>query len=302
MYHYVREIKNSTHPNIKGLEVTAFRNQLDYLIKNYNIISADQLSHSLNTQDALPNNPCLLSFDDGYADHYEYAFPMLMDRGLTGAFYPSAITSTENVVLDINKVHYLMDQVPDIHILVSETVKILDTLRQEHEIESTESLYAKYAKANRFDNKDVIFFKRLLQLGLPEEHRKSILQNLIDRFMPISELELSKELYATQNQLKEMHEHGMHIGSHCYDHYWLNTLSETDQEVQIIKSLDFLSNIGSQNNWSIAYPSGGYNDHTLKILKNMGCQFGLTTFPEIYDLNSKKRFEISRLDTNDFPK
>ena len=37
-YHYVREISGSNYPNIKGLEFSGFKRQLDYLEKNFNII------------------------------------------------------------------------------------------------------------------------------------------------------------------------------------------------------------------------------------------------------------------------
>ena len=35
MYHYVREIKSSNYPKIKGLEISGFRRQLDYLTNNF---------------------------------------------------------------------------------------------------------------------------------------------------------------------------------------------------------------------------------------------------------------------------
>ena len=35
MYHYVREIKGSDYPNIKGLEIDGFKRQLDYFSKNF---------------------------------------------------------------------------------------------------------------------------------------------------------------------------------------------------------------------------------------------------------------------------
>jgi len=38
MYHYVRDIKRSKYPRIKGLEISGFVRQLDYLIDNYNIV------------------------------------------------------------------------------------------------------------------------------------------------------------------------------------------------------------------------------------------------------------------------
>ena len=39
MYHYVRPIKGSKFPGIKGLELDGFKQQLDYLTENLNIVS-----------------------------------------------------------------------------------------------------------------------------------------------------------------------------------------------------------------------------------------------------------------------
>ena len=44
-YHYVREIKNSKYPNLKGLEYTKFKNQLDYLAKNFKFVDPSELYH-----------------------------------------------------------------------------------------------------------------------------------------------------------------------------------------------------------------------------------------------------------------
>ena len=43
MYHYVREIKNSKYPKIKGVELEIFKKQLDYLKLNFNMINGDDL-------------------------------------------------------------------------------------------------------------------------------------------------------------------------------------------------------------------------------------------------------------------
>ena len=42
-YHYVRPIKKSSYPLIKGLELESFKIQLDYLEKNYKIITMESL-------------------------------------------------------------------------------------------------------------------------------------------------------------------------------------------------------------------------------------------------------------------
>ena len=47
MYHYVREIKNSRYPNLKGLEFKDFKNQIDFFCNNFNVISNDDFILSM---------------------------------------------------------------------------------------------------------------------------------------------------------------------------------------------------------------------------------------------------------------
>lgn len=56
-------------------------------------ISLDQLVLHLQTGMPLPEKPILLSFDDGYAGHYEHVFPLLQEYGYPGVFgiYPSKV-------------------------------------------------------------------------------------------------------------------------------------------------------------------------------------------------------------------
>ena len=85
MYHYIRPIKKSSYPLIKGLEIDAFRMQLSYLEKNYKIITMESLIGLAKKNIPLPDNPCLLTFDDGYKDHYVHVFPELKkSRGKIG--------------------------------------------------------------------------------------------------------------------------------------------------------------------------------------------------------------------------
>ena len=39
MYHYVRPIFGSKYPNINGLELEEFKNQIEYIKKYYHVIS-----------------------------------------------------------------------------------------------------------------------------------------------------------------------------------------------------------------------------------------------------------------------
>ena len=47
MYHYVRPIAESNFPKLKGLELKDFRNQLDYLEKNFNTSAAYGMTNTI---------------------------------------------------------------------------------------------------------------------------------------------------------------------------------------------------------------------------------------------------------------
>lgn len=112
----------------------------------------------------------------------------------------------------------------------------------------------------------------------------------------------SRELYMNTDQMKCMIRHGMYIGSHGFDHHWLNSLSTERQTQEIDKSLKFLKNIGSDvDNWIMNYPYGGYNDSLINIIKQKGCKFAITTNVKTADFDIDNIYTLPRLDTNDIP-
>ena len=50
MYHYVREIKKSKYPSLKGLEYKDFKNQIKYFSKNFNILSNNDFIEIMNSK------------------------------------------------------------------------------------------------------------------------------------------------------------------------------------------------------------------------------------------------------------
>ena len=115
MYHYVREIKNSKYPAIKGLEISNFKKQLDFLQKKFEIVKPVDLIQNKE----LPNNSCLLSFDDGFKDHAKFVLPELNKRKLKGCFFPPGAAISENEILDVHSIHFILAKIKDETILVS---------------------------------------------------------------------------------------------------------------------------------------------------------------------------------------
>lgn len=308
MYHYVRDLNNSRYPEIRGCDINLFREQIHFLKKHYHFVTVEEVTEAFHSDKKLPDHSVLLTFDDAYADHFTYAFPILEHEHIQGAFFPPVKAVTEHTVLDVNKIHFILASTPQEKMpnLLDELKRMIEENREEYGLDSFENYFEKLAIANRFDPKEVIFVKRLLQTALPEQLRKKMATDLFEQAVGMDEGMFSRELYMSLDQIKCMVDCGMHIGSHGYDHYWLSSLSREKQEFEIAKSIEFIQMVGGDaNNWTICYPYGDYNEDTIDLLKKHGCKMGFTTRLAIADLNADGHdalYKIPRLDVNDLPK
>lgn len=310
MYHYVRDLVHSRYPRIHGLQIELFREQVQFLKKNYNFVTVEQIldAYENNSVRDLPEHPVLLTFDDAYKDHFDFVFPYLEHEHIQGAFYAPVKAVTENTVLDVNKIHFILASTPEEKLsqLLGELKCQLDYYRKDWNLHNFDYYFDKLAVANRFDPKEIIFIKRLLQVELDERLRKIITDDVFQKVVGMDEGMFSRELYMSMDQIKCMVDNGMHFGSHGYDHYWLNSLSKDKQKFEIQKSLEFIKEIGGDtDNWTICYPYGAYDEDTISILKENGCKLGMTTRVGVADLDDKQGdviFKLPRLDTNDLPK
>lgn len=303
MYHYVREIKNSRFPEIKGLEADLFREQLLFLKKNYNFVTAEEVIDSVYNNYKLPSKAVLLTFDDGYSDHYTYVFPVLQELGIQGSFYIPAKAVKEHKMLDVNKIHFILAAEPDKNKIISDIKLLIEKYKTEYNLQDFDFYYNKLAIEARYDTADVIFIKRLLQAELDEELRCKIVDSLFVKYLHVDESEFAKNLYLNEAQIKEMLKAGMHIGCHGYDHYWWNKLEPEELEREIDLSLEFLSNMGVDvSNWTAAYPYGSHSGEVEKLLREKKCRLAFTTQVNIANTSKETGLSMPRLDTNDMPK
>ncbi len=303
MYHYVRDLKNSRFPGIKGLDLDLFREQIQYLRKNYHMISMEEVIHSIDNQVKIPSKSVLLTFDDAYSDHYMNVFPVLDKYQLQGSFYIPAKAILEHTVLDVNKIHFILASVQDKSDIVSDLKNLLKAYKKEYKLQDFDYYYKKLAFANTYDTSEVIFIKRLLQVELIEELRIIITDTLFEKYIGMSESSFSRELYMNEEQLKHMLRSGHHIGSHGYNHYWWNSLTKEEMREELDLSIVFLNKIGvDMNNWTACYPYGSYDDQSIEMLQERGCKLAVTTEVDIATTNKSTRFVMPRLDTNDIPK
>ncbi len=85
MYHHIRINPRPQDRVWVSLNVTSEQldAQLNYLAThNYHVITLDDLYNALTKGGALPENPIILSFDDGYRNFYDNAYPILKKHNM----------------------------------------------------------------------------------------------------------------------------------------------------------------------------------------------------------------------------
>jgi peptidoglycan/xylan/chitin deacetylase (PgdA/CDA1 family) len=82
---------HSIHPtkSFASATPTVFGNHLDWLAANCDVVPLEQIPRTVVTRGGV--RPAVaITFDDGYADNYDFAFPQLHDRGLHATFFVTA--------------------------------------------------------------------------------------------------------------------------------------------------------------------------------------------------------------------
>ncbi len=90
MYHHVGNLPPNADAIRRDLTVSPdlFERELQYLeAHGIATVSLDDLLAHLAGRSTLPGRAVVLTFDDGYDDNYEFAFPILKKYGMVGTFF-----------------------------------------------------------------------------------------------------------------------------------------------------------------------------------------------------------------------
>ena len=299
MFHYVRNIKKSKYPNLKGLEFTDFKKQIFFFKKKFNLLSNSQFIEILNSRKIPKKKTILLTFDDGYRDHFEYVFPFLKKQNVSAVFYPPIMCIKNKSVLDVNKIHFILEKEQNrdkiLDLIFHYVKKILNKKPQQINID-------KINLSCRYDDKKTVLIKRLLQNHLPLPYRKKIVGKIFEHVVNYNEDEFSKILYMNENNLQELYKNNFSIGCHGYNHYWWEKINKNDQEIEIKSSINYFKKVKIfDKNFSVCYPYGSYNLQTLNLLRKYKIKFAVTTkVGSVNKANINNIYELPRFDTNDF--
>jgi peptidoglycan/xylan/chitin deacetylase (PgdA/CDA1 family) len=298
MYHYVRPAPAQL-PYFRYLHVEDFVRQLDWFAENNGFITREQFDDAVRTGHA-PDG-VVLTFDDGLADHYQYVFPLLKERGLFGLFYVCTLPYENGRLLDVHRIHLLLGRLGGpaaLHRLSGHLTD--DMLGDAHVREFQQATYD-----NQENDEATTTFKRTLNYLISYRYRQGILDRLFAEEFGDSEYGVD-DFYLTTDQIREMHAGGMIIGSHGASHHVFSKLPVAVQREEISRSMDYLSNIVGTRVTTFCYPYGGrhtFTRDTVALLEDAGSLFCFNVNPR--DVTSDDLINapqtLPRYDCNMFP-
>lgn len=270
LYHRVADYQ--TDPQQLCVTPAHFDSHISFLKENYNLLTVESFTETLLNQTKFPKKSVLVTFDDGYADNYLFALPILERHKAQALFY----VCTGN--LNSNR-EFWWDEL-ERHILLSEKFPKQFEINVKGKL-----LKAIDSKADRLK-----LYENLLPcLRAVHVAERNQLMNMISEMTgntsPRSELRSM-----TYDELKSMaRSSSAVVGAHTVNHPSLAACSAGDQFTEISKSKEFLEDILKQQISHFSYPFGTKSDFdqtTLKIVNDIGFKVTAANFPYIVNRNS----------------
>ncbi len=258
MYHGVMS-DESTVDSGDWLQIKAheFRAQMAWLKKHYDVCTLESILKDQTTPVSKPR--AVITFDDGYANNYQYAFPILKEFEL-----PATIFITTGMV-DSNKLFW-WDKV----YLATRGKMSFDTRRAFEE-------RCKQLKPRALE--DYIDHEFLPSQGITQFSDEAY-----EAYRPLTHHELSK---LAESDL-------ITLGSHTHNHEILTQLSDKQVNETVRQSITeltpFIGNVKF-----FAAPNGYYKPHHLKIFKKAGFKAAVNTERGIYLPFTFNPYEIPRI-------
>ena len=266
LYHRVENL--NTDPQLLAVSPENFRSHINFLVKNYNVLSPDKFRQHITSEKRFPEKSVLITFDDGYADNLHHAIPVLESYQCQALFYIStSLLNTDE--------EFWWDEVERI-ILLSPTLP--NTLKL------------------KIVNDEIVF-----RTGSPPERRMTyeMLLPLLRKQAVQSRKEALGELRKWSGNMSHRSSHrslknselielsdssSATIGAHTHNHQSLAHLTRDEQMKEIATSKDILERLTKKKIIDFSYPFGTRQDFsgtTKEICRQMQFELVAANFPRI---------------------
>lgn len=270
IYHRVLDEPDVMRPG--EVDKTAFTWQMRLLAKYFNVLPLHEALDRMH-RDRLPPRAVTITFDDGYADNYTNALPILQQFGLTATFFIA------NGFLDGGRMW---------NDTVIEAVRNYD--RQE--LDLTPIGLERFAVSD-----DVEKCRAAAQILRQIKHLPLERRDQHTHYIAAQSKNLPNNLMMTTEQLIQLHRSGMEIGGHTVNHPILAKLDEATARREIGDNKAFLEKLLNTELRFFAYPNGkpveDYSPNQVSVVRECGYNAAVSTRWGVVDCNGD-RWQLPR--------
>ena len=263
---------------IELLNEEIFEQHIQFYKSNFDVISIEELESLSKSTSKFNQKFAIISFDDGYIDNYELAYPILKSYQTPAIFFIATDFIDKEVLPWWDEIAFLLRQ------SCGKTYRLLNTGK---------SFTLQKATIDRT-------IQRIMSAAKVLEHHsiEEVLSDVREQFHEAKMMaeENKQQLFMSWNQVKEMAVSGMEIGSHTISHRILSQLSLSQQEHEIVTSKQVIESRISKPVHSIAYPVGRYycyNQSSFTYAQQAGYLIGFNNEPG-YHRSISNEFDINR--------
>ncbi|QDL37525.1 polysaccharide deacetylase family protein [Rhodoferax sediminis] len=239
------------------MDARRFAEVCGWLKSWFNVLPLDQAVIRLKAG-TLPVRAACITFDDGYADNFEVAMPILQRHGLTATFFIATGF--------LNGGRMWNDTI--IETVRNGTSPLLDFSSLNLGRHPVTTLADKRAAIAALI--DQVKYQPLAQ-------RISVTEQIAR----LAQVQLPQDLMMTSLQVKAMHQAGMQIGAHTVSHPILARLSEDQARQEISDSQIFLERLLGERVGLFAYPNGkpgeDYSLQAVEVVRSLGFDAAFST-------------------------
>jgi len=249
-FHGVRKNNNEVFNN-RHMPVSEFEKTIIYLKKNYNIVTISEMFEIHRSKRKVNRKTIALTFDDGYANNFDIAFPVLKKHNVPATFYIISKCLTHTNYLSW----------PD----------AIDIIKKNHKDD---------LKVNDYVFKYPSFYNEDLKLDL-----QGYLKTCGDQTETLAH-ELSKQFHYEDNEIKRSpellllisgeniskyaNEPLIEFGAHSHTHPNMEFLDKEAAQQQLKKSKEIIEEKIGKKIITFAFPDGSYLPETISLAKEIG--------------------------------
>jgi peptidoglycan/xylan/chitin deacetylase (PgdA/CDA1 family) len=284
-YHRVLDVPNEDAFLFDLDLISASTEDFDWQVRhardNYDPMTFAELIDCLDGKQKLPKKPLIFTFDDGFDDNCEFAFPSLKRHGVPATIFISTDYIGGDRTYWFDWVVYLINH------LGGRTVEIAG-LEQSYRVPDDLAERREFAQD---------FLERLKRV--PDATRRAVvdeLQQIADIDFPSGGFRESRPM--SWEQVREMQAGGIEFGSHTSSHPILKQVPDEGLARELGESKQVIeAQLGVACD-VIAYPVGGahaYDERIIKHVEQSGYRLAASYQSGINPVDSLETFALKRL-------